>query len=156
SIPTAKQVAASGTPGTEFAGNDFAVCDAKPSDSAVDACVPVFDYTMPDRFSQSKLANEYASPKSFEAEFTIQPGAGDNSVDYSWTVDGDAAKIAKRDGPCVAVLEFPKVGSYKVHVEGNGTEYAKKVVIQDLVIASLGDSLASGEGNPPYLDHAGA
>ena len=51
-----------------------------------------------------------------------------------------------------------KEGTYTVKVDkesgaGDPLSYVSQVVVQDFLIVSLGDSLASGEGNPPYSDH---
>lgn len=85
----------------------------------------------------------------------------DPEVTYRWQVH-PAVTIARvtrlpRDigvyGDCYFVGAFPKEGSYDVTLraaaEGRESDVkTKEVVVQDWLIVAIGDSVASGEGNP--------
>ena len=110
---------------------------------------------MPERFSDSALTTSYAQPKSYSVLFTVHAGDCDRDASYSWFVDGKPVAANRRD-PCVFAVDFDKLGTYSVRVEqtsdltANPISFTKEVVVQDLLVAAIGDSLASGEGNPPY------
>jgi lysophospholipase L1-like esterase len=115
-----------------------------------------FDYTMPERYSKAELTTAYAQPKSFSVAFTVEHGQCPMDATYTWFSDGNPLTTTS-EKPCVYQADFAKLGTYSVRVEehtkgssGEGDSYTKKVVVQDLLVVSLGDSLASGEGSPPY------
>ncbi|HEX4520591.1 MAG TPA: SGNH/GDSL hydrolase family protein [Gaiellaceae bacterium] len=149
SYPSALSVSTSGHSDTEFPGKDFNVCDTDPPPNEAAGCVPTFDYTMADRYQDSDLTSKYADPDSFA--FDAKLAQCDASADYTWKVDGNPADVKKK-GACEFEIAVPKLRTYRVEVESDAASYTRNVRVQDLLIASLGDSLASGEGNPPYLD----
>ncbi len=68
---------------------------------------------------------------------------------YAWTIDG-APATATRLRACTFRLPFPALGQYLVRVAPSGapaTAAQVSVQVRDLLIVSLGDSVASGEGN---------
>jgi hypothetical protein len=143
------------------AGVNFDVCYAAPSSpSSADGCPPVFDYTMPERFPESAQTKDYAQPESYTVTFTVRNGACDHDSSYDWFVASKAV-FAHRDSPCVFSIEFDKLGTYSVRDEEHdsrghpGTSFIKEVVVQDFLDVAIGDSLASGEGNPPYTTSFG-
>ena len=148
---------------TDIAHLDFDVCSQEGSSSALPVCVPRFDYTMPERYSMtgSPLVTplENFNPASFKPLFSIPAGACDVTAEYTWRIDGKRATGLQGETRCDVTLDFPKTGVYKVSVEeapaaspGDKLTYTAEVNVADFVIASLGDSAASGEGNPPYFD----
>jgi hypothetical protein len=48
-----------------------------------------FDYTMPERYSDSALTTEYAQPKSYSVVFTVDQGQCTADAKYVWFVDGN-------------------------------------------------------------------
>ncbi len=120
---------------------------------------PEFDYTMPARYQESALTKSYAQPDSFMVLFTVRGGDCDRDASYSWFVDGKPV-AAHRTDPCVFAVDFDKLGTYAVRVEQTSDpaskpiSFTKEVVVQDFLVAAIGDSLASGEGNPPYSPSA--
>jgi hypothetical protein len=118
--------------------------------------VLTFDYTMPERYSESALTTQYAQPKNYTVVFTVDQGHCLDDAKYSWFADGNPL-TTQSNQPCMYQADFDKLGTYSVRVEeqvkGSSSPsdaYTQKVVVQDLLIVSLGDSLASGEGSPPY------
>ena len=161
SMPLSKKIifAEGGSSGGE-SGIDFNVCNPHPAPTDTDGCEPVFDYTMPARYPDSTLTLAYAQPASFSVVFTVRQGQCDTTASYTWFADGKQID-ATPQGHCVFKIDFPKEGTYKVRVEQElpgtvtaRTTYIHQVVVQDFLIASLGDSLASGEGNGPYYTNA--
>ena len=74
-------------------------------------------------------------------------------------MDGKQAVDRPGGGLCKFLIDFDKEGTYKVRVDkqdgsGEKVPYVSTVVVQDFLIVSLGDSLATGEGNPPYGDYS--
>jgi len=119
-----------------------------------------FDYSMPVRF-------EVPDPRSPEGQYEIyvngplHPNVWTVSLDacastgsivaYRWRVDGTPA--GSRTACDSFVYDFPAEGRYAVSltVEGSDGEvavYAADVVVHDHLIFGIGDSYASGEGNP--------
>jgi Ca2+-binding RTX toxin-like protein len=75
---------------------------------------------------------------------------------YRWTIGA----FQKTTSSCALKYEFKKLGSYNVKLEAmDGTEaideVTKRIEVKDWLILVLGDSYASGEGNPPFVDGGG-
>jgi hypothetical protein len=161
SLPRARTVTF-GEVAADQSGVDFNVCDEHPAPNVPDGCSPIFDYTMPSRVADSALTKDYANPAKYTVTFTVRNGACDQSATYTWFVAGK--QVADQPGaePCQFKVDFDKLGTYSVRVDQqlNGTSnektsYIGKVVVQDFLVISVGDSLASGEGNPPYVHALG-
>ena len=151
-------------------GADFDLClEQPPRGSPIGACVPQFDYEMPPRWSLTGDVDMHGGainrdgvdrgvydPQKWPVLFTIRKGACDLGAEYTWFVDGDPVAPVKGHNDCSYWLDFKKLGSYTVKVvqklrsDGPTSMYEKRVIVQDFLIASIGDSMASGEGNPPY------
>jgi lysophospholipase L1-like esterase len=91
------------------------------------------------------------SPASWPIDVTITdagaPACAGRS--YAWTIDG-APATATGVGGCTFRLSFPALGQHLVTVAPSGAPAAAVPVtvrVRDLLIVSLGDSVASGEGN---------
>ena len=126
-----------------------------------------FDWTAPDGFGfdddASGLVDYYEPDGPLEAardRYPIDFEASDSepcdtSRERTWLIDGVAATGDAADiGPCTLTYQFPAEGVHDVTLEvrdasdtllGTKTE---QVVVQDWLIVSIGDSVASGEGNP--------
>jgi len=106
----------------------------------------------------------YIFPESWPAQFIgCQTEADANFAynntpnTYTWTIVGVSTTTVHQ---CVITLNFPDQGDYTVQMEvrdpsGNvvpaGRDpayFEQQVTIKDYFIVSIGDSLASGEGNP--------
>jgi lysophospholipase L1-like esterase len=99
------------------------------------------------------------SPPSWTALVTVRwPSGGPCVGTYRWTVDGKAASFVQRRSIGVPTCTFSYGGftrldhPYRVSVTASrlGSTGTGKttVTIRDLLIVGLGDSNASGEGNP--------
>lgn len=64
-----------------------------------------------------------------------------------WRVDGGAPELAPCDEAVSLDIPWPKGASVSVAVEGE-SGISTFIEVKDLLIAGLGDSFASGEGNP--------
>jgi hypothetical protein len=94
--------------------------------------------------------DDYVNPKSHEIEVWLKPLNGNKLIaeyNCNWQVDGGAAVTGPCDEPVILSLPFPNGGSVSVGVDGE-TPIATDVQVKDLLIVGLGDSFASGEGNP--------
>ena len=147
----------------EQGGVDFELCElVVPQGGPGPACEPRFDYKMPARFSKTgepgNRGADVFAPDGFDVQLTVLEGGCDVGATYEWSVDGTIVQpVLAR--PCVWRLKLDE-GTYSVRVRqtpsasdfGGAREHTEEVVVQDFLIASLGDSNASGEGNPPYVD----
>ena len=96
---------------------------------------------------------DYINPNSHSvviaAEGDIEPG-----IQCRWILSPDKGdRIQGRiiDGPCTSpvVAEAPYPGGLRVKLEIGGTEVAREIIkVRDVLIAGMGDSFASAEGNP--------
>jgi lysophospholipase L1-like esterase len=92
----------------------------------------------------------YVNPQSHEIEMqlkTLQSGSIISEYNCEWRV-GDAAPIsAPCDQAVSATLPYPGGAVISVNVEGE-RPISIEAKVKDVLIAGLGDSFASGEGNP--------
>ncbi len=117
-----------------------------------------FDWRMPDRFGLDQNddglvdyphTEEEISPASWQVDFDATASRGD-IVRFDVSVDG----VEKLHGaPDRFSLQFPHEGVYRVRVtattrSGGVGSLEKDVNVQDWLIVGIGDSYASGEGNP--------
>jgi Tol biopolymer transport system component len=131
-----------------------------------------FDWTVPARFGADADGNgmlDYfppdgsleIEPAGFQVDFTTDtPSNCDATLSRTWSIDGVAVaagdpRIEFYDpNDCRFSYRFDEEGTYEVTVEverEDGTAVGSKtqqVVVQDFLLVSLGDSVASGEGNP--------
>ena len=103
---------------------------------------------------QTRYDHDLVDPDHWTAH--LDACASTNASSYEFTAPG---AISVSPSGCRADVRFPAEGSYPVSVTvagPTGTETAGvDVVIDDLFIVSLGDSAASGEGNPDNLHGIG-
>jgi lysophospholipase L1-like esterase len=130
---------------------------------ATDAGTPArltLDYRVPPRYGLPVDV----SPRTWTALVTVRwPRGGPCTGTYSWTIDGrPAAFVRRKDAAGRPTCAFSSGGfarldrPYRVAVSatrsGAHADGRTTVTVRDRLIVGLGDSFASGEGNP---DHAG-
>ncbi len=130
------------------------------------------DYRLPPRYgldqNRDGLVDSIAtpaqvSPPTWTALVTVRwPSGGPCLGTYRWTIDGKAATFAQQRNPATGLptCTFAYAGftqpdrPYRVTVTatrlGSTGKSQTTVTIRDLLIVGLGDSTASGEGNPDH------
>jgi len=118
-----------------------------------------FDWTMRDRLidknNDGRIDTTFFpitdhQPDSFRVVFNAGASTQPISV-YQWYVDtADVVEVTEID---TFAYDFPAEGTYSVTLitidpTGMRTSVTKEVIVQDWVILALGDSYASGGGNP--------
>jgi lysophospholipase L1-like esterase len=72
----------------------------------------------------------------------------------AWRVDGSPARpVLEPGGSCGAVVRVRGEGEHKVKVLARNRAEVARVTVDDKLIVALGDSVASGEGNPEGRSH---
>src|SRR5918912_3184778 len=120
-----------------------------------------FDWSMPSRLGHRVPGERILDyPQSaaqvpggpFVVDFDLAAPACAGGVTRAFAVRGRAVEAQRLPGPCSFRLSFEREGTYDVgvHVKGGGRDdsYSHDVVVQDFLIVAIGDSVASGEGNP--------
>jgi lysophospholipase L1-like esterase len=95
-------------------------------------------------------SDDYVMPKSHDVIVWLKPLDGGKLVkeyNCNWRVDGEAPVTAPCDEPVTLKVAYPTGSTVSVGVDGE-TPIATDIQVKDLLIAALGDSFASGEGNP--------
>lgn len=133
-----------------------------PATTRAQDLVPAFDYSVPERFSIPEVGkgsadragelytDEPISPPVWHVDFDACASQG-AIVEYRWTIDGRKSGSVSN---CLGFsVDFPAEGRYAVSltaVDGAGGQAAveAEVVVEDLLIVSLGGGYASGEGVP--------
>jgi hypothetical protein len=114
------------------------------------------DWRVPDRFTGTPASTRAeVEHTSYPATLIVKFPDGrpcEPSMDYQFLIEGNTLS---HTGSCEVPAEFSTTGAHTVDVRvsaaGNHvTNSANPVQIKDLLIVSLGDSVASGEGNPPW------
>jgi lysophospholipase L1-like esterase len=125
--------------------------------AAVDRA-PAFDWAMPESYGHALDANglpEATQPRSVptyphKVELTIKDC--DPTGDYRISAPGTTLRVLGRDGCTYTLDGFPRFGAYRVRVsieqQGRVVEREEQVELEQWLIVSLGDSVASGEGVP--------
>jgi hypothetical protein len=84
-------------------------------------------------------------------DVTVSPSWCASNGKYEWTV-GSGAVPSERLGSCSYKLTFPQRGAYQLTlraaVGSDSATVTEPVVIKGLLIVTIGDSVASGEGVP--------
>lgn len=125
-----------------------------------------FTWSMPDRTNRDdnadgmvdyRTTNDQVRPAELNVDLDAcgsEPAPGKHAGTYTWKVGG--TEIATT--PDCRYRWKPKAeGTYSVTltvtgVDGVAGTVTKPVKVEDLLIISVGDSIASGEGNPDLLD----
>jgi hypothetical protein len=104
---------------------------------------------------------EHVNPNEFIVIFDgcrtwAEEETGTSSLTYTWTIDGQvtsggACRIQHAflaQGTYVATLRITQDGTVLIDSQGRGDPFTQWIVVKDFLIVSIGDSYASGEGNP--------
>src|SRR5438876_7791808 len=111
-----------------------------------------------------KYDPSYVNPPYWKVEVNAcQAGNGGGTFYYTWTTGGPPAQQMGPSPECVDTLRFHALGPYLVKLavtspSGLRDSVRDTVVVKDWLIVSIGDSYASGEGNPDIpqrFDHSG-
>lgn len=97
---------------------------------------------------------KYINPVSHRVALTVTLPAGSGDATCAWTI-GQAPAVETFEQPCSQPTVRPFVSKRATPVEvavrmpsGDITRLSTSVDVRDLLIVGMGDSLASGEGNP--------
>ncbi len=131
-----------------------------------------FDWTVPDRFGLDQNGDQIIdyyppdghlviSPDGWRVDFTFSVGGScPSGLSSKWTVNGlaiapsDPEILLSNAAACKFSYRFPREDTFQVKLELTDSTNAvvgqqqKAVIVQDWLIVSIGDSVASGEGNP--------
>ena len=105
------------------------------------------------RFMCGNTKTNYINPESHRVVVEIS-GVEDENVVCTWLTSPRGAKKARGTvikRPCKAPVkvDVPYPGGMKLTVEIGGTEVASTdIKVRDILVAAMGDSFGSGEGNP--------
>ncbi|MDN5860342.1 MAG: GDSL-type esterase/lipase family protein [Pseudonocardia sp.] len=106
----------------------------------------------------SGYAQSYVDPGGFRVRLSAcgTGGGGGRVVGHHWRVTGHDGTVTDGSGGCALAIRVPE-GSYEVtHTVRNSQResdtYRETIAVVDHLIVSLGDSNASGEGNPDDID----
>jgi hypothetical protein len=103
--------------------------------SSHSACDGVESYVVP-RFHEIELKLRLLKPNALITEYNCQ-----------WRVGEGQPILAPCDGPVTTFVPYPQGASVSVAVDGE-QGISTQIAVKDLLIVGLGDSFASGEGNP--------
>lgn len=128
------------------------------------------DWSMPDRYGADEngdgLVDSYPpdgsleiEPDGFHVNLLATGEACSGSGAVSWKIDGRAVGASDRNVvagdplSCSFTYRFEEEGTFDVSVQvadsgGTVAEGSREVRVRDFLIVSIGDSVASGEGNP--------
>ena len=133
---------------------------ASASDVAAD-----FDWSMPDRthwnseygsVDVTAPTREHLSPTSWPVKLNAC-GTRGGPISMHWQINmGDHVEFIDRpwtSGSCTVDVSFPALGVYPTtltvrSIFGEESTVTWDVVVHDFLVVSIGDSVASGEGNP--------
>jgi lysophospholipase L1-like esterase len=117
-----------------------------------------FDWSMPESYGHVLDTNGLPAPTEARSvptyphtvDFTIKDCS--SKRDYRLSAQGATLKVLARAGCTYTVNGFPRFGAYRVRVSverhGLVVEAEEEVELEQWLIVSLGDSVASGEGVP--------
>ena len=88
-------------------------------------------------------------PMNFYGCQTVDDFEGGGTNSYQWEIDGTIQSVRN----CYFTYDFATQGTYAVTMtvtssDGTSVSFPQEVYIKDYLIVAIGDSLASGEGNP--------
>lgn len=141
----------------------IAVIPAPASEGPLQAA---FDWKMEDRLivnyahrSAIRVPNtvDYVQPPGYVLELDASNSSG-RPTRYSWTVTGDDGQYSIVSIEPRAIFRGLCQGRHKVELKvadgaGHENTTTAAVTVRDLLIVSIGDSYASGEGNPETPRH---
>ena len=141
-----------------------AVAIAAPTGARAAGPTARFEWSLPERFGLDRdgdglvdysTAHDYLYPPSWTVNFdACSSTAGDSPiVRYDWDLAGLAQVSTESCAMPHPPSAFPEQGPYWITLtvtaaDGQAASVRDTIVIKDLLIVSIGDSYASGEGNP--------
>lgn len=138
-----------------------------------------FEWTVPDRFGgdadEGGVIDYFEPdgsleihPDAFRVDFTTDtPLSCDTTLARTWSIDGqevaadDPQVVFYDPNDCRFSYLFEDEGTYEVELEVERADglllgfKTREVVVQDFLVVSLGDSVASGEGSPDLPQSGG-
>ena len=133
--------------------------------TAIENSATTFSWNMPKRFGTKRpdgiadyhwdgtaYEKEYINPKAWKVDFDACALGNLPASTFAWKVDGLALPNPNPTS-CNFSHEFRTQGTYIVRLtrtssDGTQTFFEAPVTVKDLLVVSLGDSFASGQGNP--------
>ncbi len=123
-----------------------------------DRRAPLFAWSMPSRFGATDAQGRVIETQPgevrsgpWEVDLRLLGEACAEGARYSWTLDGRPVAMEKQ-GECAFRHRFPAEGAYTVALSAEVGDRkltdSRRIEVQDLLIVSIGDSVASGEGAP--------
>jgi lysophospholipase L1-like esterase len=118
---------------------------AVPSTLAADGLT--LDWSVDDRLAGPASVDERAPAK--DVVLRVAAGGGPCPTAPQLSIDGEQV-TARRDAGCTFSLAGVAPGQHKLALDsGDGGQHAEaEIDVRDFLVASIGDSVASGEGNP--------
>ena len=125
-----------------------------------------FDWRMPDRYGLDRNGDglvdlstltSFVFPATWQVKLDACTSSGGSSPvsQYKWEIRGPgiAGTATQIKTQCAFEFPFPEEGSYQVTLTvttqaGGTAALTRAVVVEDWLIVLLGDSVASGDGNP--------
>jgi hypothetical protein len=101
------------------------------------------EWSAADRLGGVRTIDELAPERPVAVRLHI---LGRCPAEVTWKLDGDPVTPKQRPG-CNFDLAM-SAGEHEVEAEAGGETVTERVAPKDVVVVSLGDSVASGEGNP--------
>ncbi len=92
----------------------------------------------------------YVEPKFHEVKIWLRQIVKSpilNEMNCEWHVDDGAANVVPCDEAALIQIPYPKGATISVNVAGEQA-ISTEIAVKDLLIVGMGDSFASGEGNP--------
>jgi len=135
-------------PATMAATFDWSVPDRLGPNGMIGVLLPVTESNTTMRILNPEGTYGGQAPAGWPADFNAC--ASQPAAKFIWAVDG---ALITETTACTVRLSFPREGRYNVQLTvedfaGGRTTSTQSVNIQDWLIFGLGDSYASGEGNP--------
>jgi lysophospholipase L1-like esterase len=121
---------------------------------------PAFDWSMPDRLGPDRNGDgliDYADSAwtvasgPFSVDLEVRRDLCRRLSTFRWSIDGRL--VGGGRAACRLEQSFATEGSYDVELDiespgGDRRSYSRTIHVQDWLVVSIGDSVASGEGNP--------
>jgi lysophospholipase L1-like esterase len=113
--------------------------------AAAPAAEVALDWSVADRLRGPASIKEDAPARPIALRVELE---GTCPREPRWTLDGQVVRALEREG-CTFDLPLGAAGSHELELDvGSGDPLHEQLDVRDLLVVSLGDSVASGEGNP--------
>lgn len=126
----------------------------------------IFDWSVPDRFGLDRdgegmidfdYSREYIHPVDYQVNFdacaSLAGQGGTRIVSYTWNIENVGFSKTVTENSCKTSPQSLGQGNYRVTLtvtaqNGQTHSVTKEIEVKDILIVSIGDCVASGEGNP--------